>query len=62
MYDDKTTAVRWWEFPRYGLSAGGGIRADRWEVGLHGTLLMPRLVDYVELGLGIRAAYHFTEF
>ena len=62
LYDDKTTAVEWWEVPHYGLSAGGGIRADRWEVGLHGTLLMTRLLDYVELGLGIRAAYHFAQF
>jgi hypothetical protein len=43
-------------------AAGGGIRGDAWEIGLHGTLLMTRLVDYIELGLGVRAAYHFTGF
>lgn len=62
LYDDKTSAEKWWEVPRYGLAAGGGIRAARWEVGLHGTFLTTRLVDGVELGLGIRAGYHFTVF
>ncbi|KAK4045121.1 hypothetical protein OUZ56_032529 [Daphnia magna] len=56
LYDDKSTTEKWWEVPHYGLSAGGGIRADRWEVGLHGTFLMFRMVDFVKLGLGIRAA------
>ena len=51
-----------WGNPYYGLTAGGGLRGDGWEIGLHGTFLMLRLIDIVELGLGIRAAYHFAEF
>ena len=56
------TLVDEWGSPHYGLSAGGGIRAARWEVGLHGTFVMFRMVDGVELGLGLRAGYHFTVF
>ena len=56
------TIVDEWGNPHYGLAAGGGLRGDGWEIGLHGTVLMTRLVDYVELGLGVRAAYHFNVF
>ena len=51
-----------WIDPTYGLLVGGGLRGTRWELGLHGLLVVVRRFDDPDVAVALRAAYHFTQF
>ena len=51
-----------WSDPLFGLAAGSGVRVDRVEVGVHATFVMVEPGKASELGIGLRAGYHFFQF
>ena len=61
-YQGKTRTEAGWIDPTYGLLVGGGLRGARWELGLHGLLVVVRRVDDPDVAVALRAAYHFTQF
>lgn len=61
-YQGTTRTKAGWIDPTYGLLVGGGLRGARWELGLHGLLVVVRRVDDPDVAVALRAAYHFTQF
>ena len=55
-----TTKTTKWEDGYVGLAVGGGVRINRVEFGLHATALSND-GSTVELGIGLRGGYHFSQ-
>lgn len=55
-----TTKTTSWDDGYVGLAVGGGVRINRFEIGLHATALSND-GETGELGIGLRGGYHFSQ-